>query len=95
MASHYNSFFGSQEEPHFLESCSLCRKHLALNSDIFMYRGDKAFCSKECREEQIESDEAKEKRLRLSARSLRKKSSEAAKDSAAGKTVRTGTLVVA
>ncbi|KAF3577819.1 hypothetical protein DY000_02035989 [Brassica cretica] len=94
MASHYNSFFGS-EEPHFLESCSLCRKHIGLNSDIFMYRGDKAFCSKECREEQIESDEAKERSWRLSARSLRKNSSEAAKDCAAGKTVRTGTLVVA
>ncbi|CAG7908577.1 hypothetical protein BRARA_D02704 [Brassica rapa] len=94
MASHYNSFFGS-EEPHFLESCSLCRKHIGLNSDIFMYRGDKAFCSKECREEQIESDEAKERSWRLSARSLRKKSSEAAKESAAGKTVRAGTLVVA
>ncbi|CAN6836307.1 unnamed protein product [Brassica oleracea] len=94
MASHYKSFFGS-EEPHFLESCSLCRKHIGLNSDIFMYRGDKAFCSKECREEQIESDEAKERSWRLSSRSLRKKSSEAAKDSATGKTVRTGTLVVA
>ncbi|KAJ0239855.1 FCS-Like Zinc finger 3 [Hirschfeldia incana] len=94
MASYYSSFFGS-EEPHFLESCSLCSKHLGLNSDIFMYRGDKAFCSIECREEQIESDEAKEKRLKLSARSIRKKSSEAAKESAAGKTVRTGTLVVA
>ncbi|CAN6994930.1 hypothetical protein IGI04_017658 [Brassica rapa subsp. trilocularis] len=91
MASYYAGVFGS-EEPHFLESCSLCRKHLGRNSDIFMYRGDKAFCSNECREEQIESDEAKEKSWKLSARSLRKKSSEAAKDC---KTVRTGTLVVA
>ncbi|CAF1805278.1 hypothetical protein Bca4012_028803 [Brassica carinata] len=91
MASCYAEVFGS-EEPHFLESCSLCRKHLGRNSDIFMYRGDKAFCSNECREEQIESDEAKEKSRKVSARSLRKKSSEAAKDC---KTVRTGTLVVA
>uniref|UniRef100_A0A1J3IIY5 FLZ-type domain-containing protein n=1 Tax=Noccaea caerulescens TaxID=107243 RepID=A0A1J3IIY5_NOCCA len=94
MASYYSGFLGC-EEPHFLESCSLCRKPLGLNSDIFMYRGDRAFCSKECREEQIESDEAKEKSWKISARSLRKKSSEAGKDSAAGKTVRTGTLVVA
>ncbi|CAH8383707.1 unnamed protein product [Eruca vesicaria subsp. sativa] len=94
MASNYASFFDN-EEPHFLESCSLCRKHLGLNSDIYMYRGDKAFCSNECREEQIEYDEAKERSWKLSARSLRKKSSEAAKDSATGKTVRTGTLVVA
>ncbi|CAH8361343.1 unnamed protein product [Eruca vesicaria subsp. sativa] len=91
MASYYTGSSG-YEEPHFLESCSLCRKHLGLNSDIFMYRGDKAFCSNECREEQIESDEAKEKSWKVSARSLRKKSSEAAKDC---KTVRTGTLVVA
>ncbi|XP_018436631.1 FCS-Like Zinc finger 3 [Raphanus sativus] len=91
MASYYAGF-SSYEEPHFLESCSLCRKHLPRNSDIFMYRGDKAFCSNECREEQIESDEAKEKSWKLSSRSLRKKSSEASKDC---KTVRTGTLVVA
>ncbi|VVB03372.1 unnamed protein product [Arabis nemorensis] len=94
MASNYSSFFG-YEEPHFLESCSLCRKPLGLNSDIFMYRGDKAFCSKECREEQIESDEAKERSWKISSRSLRKKTTEAAKESATGKTVRTGTLVVA
>ena len=37
MASYYAGVFGS-EEPHFLESCSLCRKHLGRNSDIFMYR---------------------------------------------------------
>ncbi|KFK37271.1 hypothetical protein AALP_AA4G235600 [Arabis alpina] len=91
MASNYSSFF-CYEEQHFLESCSLCRKSLGLNSDIFMYRGDKAFCSKECREEQIESDEAKERSFRISSRSLRKKTTEAAKEST---TVRTGTLVVA
>ncbi|AEC10453.1 FCS-Like Zinc finger 3 [Arabidopsis thaliana] len=93
MASYYSGFLGC-EEPHFLESCSLCRKHLGLNSDIFMYRGDKAFCSNECREEQIESDEAKERKWKKSSRSLRKNSSET-KESAAGNTVRTGTLVVA
>ncbi|CAN8318493.1 unnamed protein product [Cochlearia groenlandica] len=94
MASYYSGFLGCEEQ-HFLESCSLCRKSLGRNTDIFMYRGDKAFCSKECREEQIVSDEAKEKKWRISARSLRKKSSEAVKDSAAGNSVRTGTLVVA
>ncbi|XP_019190667.1 PREDICTED: uncharacterized protein LOC109185144 [Ipomoea nil] len=52
--------------PHFLDSCFLCRKPLG-NMDIFMYRGDTPFCSEECRQEQIEMDEAKEKRWNLSA----------------------------
>lgn len=37
MDSYYVGFLDS-EEPHFLESCSLCRKTLSINSDIFMYR---------------------------------------------------------
>ncbi|PKI75266.1 hypothetical protein CRG98_004306 [Punica granatum] len=48
-------------EPHFLQSCALCSKPLGFNSDIFMYRGNTPFCSKECRQEQIEMDEAKER----------------------------------
>ncbi|XP_047329096.1 FCS-Like Zinc finger 14-like [Impatiens glandulifera] len=32
----------------FLDSCNMCKKHL-LGLDIFMYRGEKAFCSAECR----------------------------------------------
>ncbi|CAE6076864.1 unnamed protein product [Arabidopsis arenosa] len=85
------------DEPHFLESCSLCRKTLSLNSDIFMYRGDMAFCSQECRQEQIESDETKSKRWRKtsSSRSSSLRKSSDSKDSAAGKTVRTKTLVMA
>ncbi|XP_022155517.1 uncharacterized protein LOC111022644 [Momordica charantia] len=63
--------------PHFLDSCFLCRKPLADNADIFMYRGDTPFCSEECREEQIEIDEAKEKKWRRSSsaamKALRKK----------------------
>ncbi|CAA7029578.1 unnamed protein product [Microthlaspi erraticum] len=96
MNSYYAGYFDS-DEPHFLESCSLCRKTLSLNSDIFMYRGDMAFCSQECRQEQIESDESKAKSWRetssSSRSSLRKQSD--TKDSVAGKTVRTETLVMA
>nr|XP_043636060.1 FCS-Like Zinc finger 8-like [Erigeron canadensis] len=29
--------------------CHTCRKNLGEDSDIFMYRGEKAFCSEECR----------------------------------------------
>ncbi|KAF0933847.1 hypothetical protein E2562_019300 [Oryza meyeriana var. granulata] len=49
-----------EEAHHFLDECSLCRKFLA--GDIFMYRGDTPFCSEECRREQMEADEAAERR---------------------------------
>jgi hypothetical protein len=39
-----------------LDSCALCAKPLALDSDIFMYRGDTPFCSEECRDEQMQLD---------------------------------------
>ncbi|XP_061343951.1 FCS-Like Zinc finger 2-like [Gastrolobium bilobum] len=62
-------------QPHFLETCFLCKKPLGDNRDIFMYRGDTPFCSEECRQEQIELDEAKEKNRNLSSsvKALRKK----------------------
>ncbi|CAO2150008.1 unnamed protein product [Urochloa humidicola] len=33
----------------FLQRCFLCRRELADGRDIFIYRGDRAFCSEECR----------------------------------------------
>ncbi|CAK7356234.1 unnamed protein product [Dovyalis caffra] len=62
-------------QPHFLEACFLCKKPLGDNRDIFMYRGDTPFCSEECRQEQIDIDEAKEKNWNLSSsmKALRKK----------------------
>nr|XP_043629192.1 FCS-Like Zinc finger 1-like [Erigeron canadensis] len=70
-------FNGRFEEqlPHFLDACFLCKKPLGHNRDIFMYRGDTPFCSEECRAEQIDIDEAKEKNKNLSAsmKALRKK----------------------
>ncbi|KAL0699845.1 hypothetical protein Bca4012_055967 [Brassica carinata] len=55
----------------FLRSCSLCKRLLVPNRDIYMYRkwfkilnrGDRAFCSLECRQQQITVDEKKEKSL--------------------------------
>uniref|UniRef100_A0A2P2JAD1 FLZ-type domain-containing protein n=2 Tax=Rhizophora mucronata TaxID=61149 RepID=A0A2P2JAD1_RHIMU len=44
----------------FLSSCYLCNKPLH-GLDIFMYRGEKAFCSMECRDKQIRSEDCKEK----------------------------------
>ncbi|KAJ7562297.1 hypothetical protein O6H91_03G062900 [Diphasiastrum complanatum] len=46
---------------HFLEVCCHCRRRLSHGRDIYMYRGDKAFCSEECRHQQILVDERKEK----------------------------------
>ncbi|XP_004241979.1 FCS-Like Zinc finger 1-like [Solanum lycopersicum] len=63
-----------QQQPHFLDACFLCNKPLGFNRDIFMYRGDTPFCSEECRQEEIDNDEAKEKKLNLSAsKALREK----------------------
>ncbi|GMI86609.1 hypothetical protein HRI_002330200 [Hibiscus trionum] len=45
----------------FLRSCWLCNRRLAPGHDIYMYRGDRAFCSLECREKQMKKDERKEK----------------------------------
>ncbi|CAN6162721.1 unnamed protein product [Urochloa humidicola] len=43
---------------HYLESCFLCKETIACNRDVFMYRGDAAFCSDDCRQEQMDMDEA-------------------------------------
>ncbi|GMI68660.1 hypothetical protein HRI_000535200 [Hibiscus trionum] len=45
----------------FLRCCCLCKRRLAPGRDIYMYRGDTAFCSLECREEKMKQDERKEK----------------------------------
>ncbi|KAF0910040.1 hypothetical protein E2562_001280 [Oryza meyeriana var. granulata] len=42
----------------FLKSCYACNKQLGRGNDIFIYRGDKAFCSSECRYQEILFDEA-------------------------------------
>ncbi|XP_043726196.1 FCS-Like Zinc finger 5-like [Telopea speciosissima] len=49
------------ETPHFLRACNLCKRCLGPVHDIYMYRGDSAFCSLECRQQQINLDERKEK----------------------------------
>ncbi|CAH8306185.1 unnamed protein product [Eruca vesicaria subsp. sativa] len=44
----------------FLKTCYLCLKQLHQDKDVYMYRGDLGFCSRECRESQILMDEKKE-----------------------------------
>ncbi|KAG2700975.1 hypothetical protein I3843_06G021200 [Carya illinoinensis] len=46
---------------HFLRSCSLCKRRLVPGRDIYMYRGDNAFCSLECRQQQMNQDERSKK----------------------------------
>ncbi|XVE65592.1 hypothetical protein DITRI_Ditri08aG0012600 [Diplodiscus trichospermus] len=43
--------------PAFLEQCFLCKQKLLPGKDIYMYKGDRAFCSVECRCRQIFLDE--------------------------------------
>ncbi|KAL5702256.1 hypothetical protein ACHQM5_027494 [Ranunculus cassubicifolius] len=45
----------------FLSSCYNCKKKLGEGKDIYMYRGEKAFCSRECRYEEMLFDEGMEK----------------------------------
>ncbi|KAI9191209.1 hypothetical protein LWI28_005148 [Acer negundo] len=51
--------FSAYPTSDFLSSCHLCSKKLH-GKDIYMYRGEKAFCSTECRSRQIMMDERKE-----------------------------------
>ncbi|CAN4106248.1 unnamed protein product [Withania somnifera] len=41
----------------FLDSCFLCKQKLLPDKDIYMYKGEWAFCSVECRCKQIFKDE--------------------------------------
>ncbi|OVA05430.1 Protein of unknown function DUF581 [Macleaya cordata] len=45
----------------FLSFCYTCKKNLEQGKDIYMYRGEKAFCSHECRNQEILFDEGMEK----------------------------------
>ncbi|CAL5050159.1 unnamed protein product [Urochloa decumbens] len=47
----------SRQRLHYLESCFLCKDSIACNRDVFMYM-DAAFCSDDCRQEQMDMDEA-------------------------------------
>ncbi|XP_027330925.1 FCS-Like Zinc finger 13-like [Abrus precatorius] len=58
----------------FLNSCHLCAKKLH-GKDIYMYRGEKAFCSPECRSSQIMMDERKERCRSEASRSVELSSS--------------------
>ncbi|KAE9596743.1 hypothetical protein Lal_00007671 [Lupinus albus] len=71
-----STFYDSRFEhhiPHFLQACFLCKNPLRNNTDIFMYKGDTPFCSEDCRQEQIDMDETKEKNRNLSSMKVMRK----------------------
>ncbi|XP_057424933.1 FCS-Like Zinc finger 8 [Lotus japonicus] len=43
---HHTSYYPSES---FLSNCFYCKKNLGQGKDIYMYRGERAFCSHECR----------------------------------------------
>ncbi|CAO2191310.1 unnamed protein product [Urochloa humidicola] len=53
--------FSAAETAAFLRTCGLCNRRLGPGRDTFMYRGDTAFCSLECRQQHITIEEWKEK----------------------------------
>eukprot|EP00249_Psilotum_nudum_P015380 c25295_g2_i2 orf=2-883(-) len=55
-----NDISGLLPATDFLSYCHFCNRQLRPGRDIYMYRGDKAFCSVECRYQQIAIDESKE-----------------------------------
>ncbi|KAK6929942.1 Zf-FLZ domain [Dillenia turbinata] len=61
-AKEENVFFGTRfPSESFLSFCYHCKKNLGHGKDIFMYRGEKAFCSHECRYQEMLMEEGMEK----------------------------------
>eukprot|EP00249_Psilotum_nudum_P021590 c28165_g1_i1 orf=534-1493(+) len=60
-ASSCSDHSGLLLEIDFLNTCYFCKRQLYPGKDVYMYRGDRAFCSVECRYQQIVIDERKEK----------------------------------
>ncbi|XVE81639.1 hypothetical protein DITRI_Ditri15bG0081300 [Diplodiscus trichospermus] len=55
-----NGFLGdgsSKQSESFLSFCYTCKKNLGQGKDIYMYRGEKAFCSRECRYQEMMLEE--------------------------------------
>lgn len=54
---HTYSDQSSSGSENFLSFCYTCRKNLEQKIDIYIYRGEKAFCSQECRYQEMLLDE--------------------------------------
>ncbi|EOY05719.1 hypothetical protein QUC31_016623 [Theobroma cacao] len=51
----------SYQSESFLSFCYTCKKNLGQGKDIYMYRGEKAFCSRECRYQEMMLEEGIDK----------------------------------
>ncbi|OEL27253.1 hypothetical protein BAE44_0011727 [Dichanthelium oligosanthes] len=58
---------GAETTAAFLKACGLCNRRLGPGHDTFMYRGEVAFCSHECREQRIQYDERMEQTCSLTS----------------------------
>ncbi|XP_031112760.1 FCS-Like Zinc finger 8-like [Ipomoea triloba] len=47
----------SYPSQNFLSFCHTCKNNLGLGKDIYMYRGEKAFCSSDCRDREMMLEE--------------------------------------
>ncbi|KAJ6904312.1 hypothetical protein NC651_021445 [Populus alba x Populus x berolinensis] len=75
--------------PAFLEQCFLCGQKLLPGKDIYMYKGDRAFCSVECRCRQIFMDEEETIRKENCSFSAMKPAASAAASSSSTKSAST------
>uniref|UniRef100_A0A0E0DW07 FLZ-type domain-containing protein n=1 Tax=Oryza meridionalis TaxID=40149 RepID=A0A0E0DW07_9ORYZ len=49
---------GGDGDYHYLDACFLCKRDITFNRHIFMYKGNAAFCSDDCRQDQMDMDSA-------------------------------------
>ncbi|KAM0914292.1 hypothetical protein ACQ4PT_011505 [Festuca glaucescens] len=59
---HSGDFNAVMETAAFLKACGLCCRRLGPGRDTFIYMGEVAFCSLECRQQQMNLDELKDKK---------------------------------
>ncbi|KAG8076325.1 hypothetical protein GUJ93_ZPchr0006g43552 [Zizania palustris] len=62
MQRRHSGDFAVAETAAFLKACGICNRRLGPGRDTFIYMGEVAFCSNECRQKQMNLDELKEKK---------------------------------
>ncbi|KAF7080337.1 hypothetical protein CFC21_084433 [Triticum aestivum] len=62
-----DAFAGLMITAAFLSACGFCAKPLGPGEDTYIYRGEVAFCSQECREHQIAKDELMEQNCTITS----------------------------
>ncbi|EAZ00205.1 hypothetical protein OsI_22207 [Oryza sativa Indica Group] len=62
MQRRHSGDFAVAETAAFLKACGICNRRLGPGRDTFIYMGEVAFCSHECRQQQMNLDELNEKK---------------------------------